>query len=301
MPAVSVPGAAGGLAVSYYTAPGPRPRNEDWIGGYLPADARWRTAKGGCFVVADGVGGHQGGAVASRVAGETVLHAYYQAPSHDVGTALGQALLAAHQRVSDAAARTAGLEGMASTVVAAALRGSEAAVAHLGDSRGILLRNNTLYRLTRDHSWVQDMVDSQVLTPQQAAGHPYRNVLTRYVGMRDPARPDVRRVQLLPGDALLLVTDGVTDRVSAPELGRLVDGSAVRDPAGALVRRASALGTRDNASAVVIRYQPWGAARPRPVNHARAGSGDTTSALLYGGALVLGGTALGLLLATLLG
>lgn len=294
---------SGSLRVSFHTLQGPRPDNEDWLGGYVPADPRWQAAKGGCFVVADGFGGHRAGEVASRTAGEAVLTTYFRTPASDLATELATALLAANHRVSDLAGSHAGLRGMASTLVAVAIREAEAAVAHLGDSRAYLLRQRVLYPLTKDHSWVQGLVDGRVITPAEAAVHPYRNIVTRYAGMGPTAAPAVRRLRLQAGDALLLCSDGLSDRVPAPELGALIDGAQVRDPAPLLTRRAAKLGARDNASAIVIRYLP--AVQPGagayPAYHAAppAPTHALLPSLLIGGALTIGAAAFGALFGAL--
>ncbi len=293
------------LWVSYHTAKGPRPSNEDWLGGYLSAEPRWQAAKGGCFVVADGFGGHRAGEIASRVAGETVLTAYFHSPISVLAHELATSVLAANCRVSELAAQYSGLRGMASTVVAVAVRGAEAAVAHMGDSRAYLWRQRTLYALTKDHSWVQRLVDGRVISPAEAAAHPYRNIVTRYAGMGAAGAPDVRQFHLQAGDALLLCSDGLTDRVPAAELGALIDGPLVRDPAPLLTRRAAKLGARDNASAIVLRYLPVAAPSPAGYYPAHAAATGATGesllpAFLFGGALAIGAAAFGALLAALL-
>lgn len=289
------------LWVSYHSAQGPRPNNEDWLGGYAPGDPRWQSAKGGCFVVADGFGGQRAGEIASRAAGETVLGAYFRLPVSDLTQELATSVLAANRRVSELAAHYTGLRGMASTVVALAIRGGEAAVAHMGDSRAYLLRGGIVYALTKDHSWVQRLVDGRVISPAEAATHPYRNIVTRYAGMGAAGAPDVRRFHLQAGDALLLCSDGLSDRLPAAELRRLIDGPRQRDPAPLLTRRAVRLGARDNASAIVIRYLPPAAVAPaiRPAVSGAAGEG-LLPAMLVGGALAIGAAAFTALLAALL-
>jgi serine/threonine protein phosphatase PrpC len=302
--------AGGGLRISYYSARGPRARNEDWIGGYVPGDPYWRAAKGGCFVVADGFGGHRSGDVASRLACETVLADYYRAPDTDMTAALGASLLSANRVVSDTARWTPELRGMASTVVAASVRvpgpekrTAEAAIAHMGDSRAYQVHGNSAQALTRDHSWVQELLDARVISPEDARRHHYRNVVTRYAGMGVHARVDVRRVWLQPGDALLLCSDGVSDRVPARELGPLVDGASSRDPALAVIHRATALGAHDNLSAMIIRYCPWdlGARRsPRgPAAETHSGVEDLLPALIFGAAMAIGAILMACLLAAL--
>jgi len=294
----------GTLRVSYHTAQGPRPSNEDWLGGYVPADPRWQIAKGGCFVVADGFGGHHGGEVASRIAGETVLTTYFRAPITDLATELGTALLAANQGVNHVADRYRELRGMATTIVAVAMRGAEAVVAHMGDSRAYLLRQHTLFSLTKDHTWVQSLVDGRIISPAEAAAHPYRHIVTRYAGMGPGGSPDVRRVHLQPGDTLLLCSDGLSDRVPSSDLRALINGPQVQDPAARLTHRALRLGTRDNASALVLRYLP-GRMHPSPVAPAALSrrpaqsQTDLLPALIFGGALAVGASALALLLAAL--
>lgn len=288
------------LWVSYHTAQGPRPSNEDWLGGYLPADPRWQAAKGGCFVVADGFGGHRAGEIASRAAGETILSSYFGSPVSGLAHELATSVLAANRRVSELAAQYSGLRGMASTIVAVAVRGAEAAVAHMGDSRAYLLRQRTLYALTKDHSWVQRLVDGGVISPAEAAAHPNRNIVIRYAGMGPTGAPDVRQFRLQAGDALLLCSDGLSDRVPAAELGALIDGPQVRDPAPLLIRRAARLGARDNASAIVIRYLPVPAPAAYYPAPASAAGPALLPAFLFGGALAIGAATFGALLAALL-
>ena len=158
--------------------------------------------------------------MASRTAGETVLTTYFRTPVSGLTTELGTAVLAANHRVGDLASRYTGLHGMASTIVAIAIRGVEAAVAHMGDSRAYLLRQRTLYPLTKDHSWVQGLVDGRIIAPAEAAEHPYRNIVTRYAGIGPTGTPAVRRLHLQPGDTLLLCSDGLTDRVPPPNWAR---------------------------------------------------------------------------------
>lgn len=295
---------ANSLWVSYHTAQGPRPSNEDWLGGYVPADPRWQAAKGGCFVVADGFGGHRAGEVASRAAGETVLTTYFRSPISSLAHEVAMSVFAANVRVSELAANYTALRGMASTVVALAVRGAEAAVAHMGDSRAYLLRGGVVFALTKDHSWVQRLVDGKVISPAEAVAHPYRNIVTRYAGMGAAGAPEVRRFRLQVGDALLLCSDGLSDRLPAAELKRLIDGPRQRDPAPLLTQRAIRLGARDNASAIIIRYLPASvdsSGSRQPQAAASGAAGETLlPAMLIGGALTLGAAGVGLLLAALL-
>lgn len=294
------------LWISYHTAQGPRPSNEDWLGGYVPADPRWQAAKGGCFVVADGFGGHHAGEIASRTAGETVLNSFFRLPVSGLGRELGTSVLAANHRVSELAAQYTALRGMASTVVALAVRGAEAAVAYMGDSRAYLLRGGAVHAVTKDHSWVQQLVDSRVISPAEAAVHPYRNIVTRYAGMGAQGVPDVCQFRLQAGDALLLCSDGLTDRVPVSEMTALIDGPRQRDPAPLLTHRAVRRGGRDNASAIVIRYLPAGAPFVADRSHQPVAPATSTEALLaaehwwLAGALAIGAAGAGFLLAALL-
>ncbi|PRY47502.1 serine/threonine protein phosphatase PrpC [Geodermatophilus tzadiensis] len=217
------------------------------------------------LVVADGVGGGNGGAQAARLAVTEV--ARRAAAARETGedgapdAGLAAAVAAADAAIRSAASADPALAGMATTCTAAVLtRDGRVVVAHVGDSRAHLLRGGVLTRLTTDHTLVQTLVASGELTPEQAAASPMRSVLLRALGgSADPGPADLLAVRAEPGDRLLLCSDGLSGVVPAATLQRVL--TAERRPAAAasrLVLAALAAGTRDDVTVVVGDVAPAG-------------------------------------------
>lgn len=218
----------------------------------------------GLVVVADGMGGHAAGEVASRLAVDEVAASLERAgiataTAEDGRRALLAAFLAANRAVHEAAAANPEYRGMGTTLTAVVLRpgAREAWLAHVGDSRAYLLRRGRLVRLTRDHTWVQEQVERGHLSPREARTHPAASVLTRAVGTLPEVAVDDAVVPLAPGDVLLLCTDGLTnvvrDRAIAGVLSR---GGHAGELAAELVELANRGGGPDNITAAVIRIGP---------------------------------------------
>ena len=231
-----------------------RETNEDFWGGPLPnLTPELAAAKGYLYVVADGVGGHRGGEVASRIAVQVTQQVYYADPNPDVGASLTAAIQEANRRIYHQGIGSPDRFGMSTTITAAVVRGDELVVANVGDSRAYLVRSGRARQLTVDHTWVEEQRRAKVLTDEEAADHPQRNVITRSLGGKLDVRVDVFRERLTPGDALLLCTDGLSDLVTPQEIAGVVGQS--RNP-GAAVRRlvdlAKNRGAPDNVTAVVV-------------------------------------------------
>lgn len=239
-----------------------RGTNQDRLSAYVPRDPVLLVRKGALFVVADGMRGCPGGEVASRLAAQTVLAAYYANPSPDPTQSLQAAVEAADGWIRYWGSARADLREMGTTLTAVAVRGGELIVAHVGDCRAYLVRGGRAWPLTRDHTWVADALARGLLTPQEAANHPWRRVLTRSLG-GSSAAADVRRVVCAPGDRLVLCSDGVSDLLAPHEIGWLAARSP-RQAAQALVGTARRRGGQDDASAIVVSLA-WPAWQPRPV------------------------------------
>lgn len=202
------------------------------------------------FAVADGMGGHRAGEIASRVALQELLAT---APARFDAKALGRAVRAANRAVIAAAAKSRTRAGMGTTLTAAMVDGPLIAVAHVGDSRAYLLHGGRLERLTDDHSMVGDMIRDGRLTEEEARFHPQRSVITRALGSDANMLADVFEVEASPGDRLLLATDGLTGMLADEYIAEVI--GAEPDPevaARTLVDAANRAGGYDNISVVIV-------------------------------------------------
>ena len=210
------------------------------------------------FAVADGLGGHQGGEVASAAAVEPLaaLDGHGFADPGEAAEALAAAVRDANAVILERAAGDPGLWGMGTTVTAAALAGERhLQLAHVGDSRAYLLRDGSLEQLTTDHTVVGELVRRGRLTPEQAAIHPERSILTRAVGL-DPRVPvdTPDPVELRDGDQVLLCSDGLTEAVDDDRITELLSAGADGEAAcRSLIDAANAAGGPDNITVVLLR------------------------------------------------
>jgi len=224
------------------TCTGVRHQNNEDAFGMLPARGLW--------VVADGMGGHAAGEVASQVARDKIVAEVKH------GSGLAEAIRAAHDAIMVAAGEVQGRQGMGSTVVAAQIdaRSGATTIAWVGDSRAYLLRGGELRRLTRDHSLVQTMVAQGEISPAEAENHRDRNVLVRCLGFDTPAVDQVK-LRLESGDQVLLCTDGLSTEVSDFRMADILSGAAsAQAGANALVDAVISRQGVDDATAVVVRY-----------------------------------------------
>jgi protein phosphatase len=202
----------------------------------------------GLWLVADGMGGHDAGEVASSVIVETVPDAVR------LGVSLGEALQAANGAVYQCARHGSGRHGMGATVVALRLRGYDYEIAWVGDSRAYRWDGASLELLTRDHSFVQELVDAGGLTPEQARSHPQRNLITRAVGL-EPVGVQVEIVhgRLLEHQKVLLCSDGLNGELTDKEIEAVVAGASSNQRAvEALIQAALDRGGRDNVTVIMV-------------------------------------------------
>lgn len=202
------------------------------------------------FAVADGLGGHQAGEIASSVAIDTLLES---APRQADAKALGRAARRANAAVLEAAASGRGRSGMGTTLTAAMIDQTRIALAHVGDSRAYLLHLGTLEQLTEDHSMVADLVREGRLSAEEARNHPNRSVITRALGSDPDMLADTFEVEAASGDRLLLATDGLTGLVTDSEIERVLASAPTPGEAvDTLIDAALDAGGHDNVTVVVV-------------------------------------------------
>ncbi|HEY4640449.1 MAG TPA: Stp1/IreP family PP2C-type Ser/Thr phosphatase [Thermoanaerobaculia bacterium] len=236
-----------------------RQHNED---SYLVAD----EAK--LFLVADGMGGHAAGEIASRIAVDSISefilhtkeddgtwpHAYDEHFKRSTNRLMAAVRLA-NTRVLEAMRKDARLRGMGTTVVACLADGDTMSVAHVGDSRAYMIRNNQLQRITNDHSWVFEQVQAGMLTEAEAEKHPLRNVITRALGGALQVSPDASEIEVKEGDVFLLCSDGLTGMVPEDEILKVVTQSNgdLEKACQKLIEEANERGGLDNVTAILVK------------------------------------------------
>ena len=232
-----------------------RTGNEDYLGSVQPGTPERVRSHGWLFAVADGVGGHDRGEVASHTAIETIVEGFRGATAGESHSALLTRLIqSANARVIDAGhvARV----HMATTIVACALRFDRATVAHAGDSRCYLIRRGQATQLTRDHTLAGDQVRLGVLSAEEAESAETKHVLSRSLGGELIVKPDVAEHQVMAGDVLVLCSDGLHGAVRAGEIAMIVGAAEALDAAAQkLVEVANARDGSDNISAQIIRIR----------------------------------------------
>jgi protein phosphatase len=235
-----------------------RENNEDSYLYWEPAGDEEFQRKGRLAVIADGMGGHEGGQEASRMAVETVREVYDHAFRDDPQAALIESFAAAHARIQDYAELHPAFQGMGTTCTALVLRGRQLYFAHVGDSRLYLVRDARILRLTRDHSYVGRLVESGIVRAEDAEKHPQRHILTAALGAGRELAVDSaeQTVDLLEGDELLLCTDGLWSVVTEEELESAVSGKTPAESCATLVQLARQRGGPDNITLQVLRVGP---------------------------------------------
>ncbi len=240
-----------------------RTNNEDSFGYWEPEDDQQFLRKGRLAVVADGMGGYEGGQEASRLAVETLLAVYRDFGGDDPQQALVQALQQAHEQVRQYSFAHPELRGMGTTCTAAAFvrvaDGDEHYDAlyyvHVGDTRLYLIRDGRITRVTRDHSYVGRLVESGIISPEEAENHPQRNILTAALGttpdliMDSPGRPEPLRAK----DVLVICSDGLWGQVHDSEILETVANQSAEQAGRKLIDLARERGGPDNITVQILR------------------------------------------------
>ncbi len=224
-----------------------RKRNEDAFLIATPQDHRL-PEKGYLFVVADGLGGHSSGEVASRLAVQGFAQSYLASRSPP-REALDEAIFRAHEKVLEEARRRRAKMG--TTLTALAIVGMAGYLVHVGDSRIYLLRDAKLTQITPDHTVVQEWLEKGLISPEEARKHPYRHLLAQALGA-GPIHPFSTEGQLQTGDRLLLSTDGLHGYVEEGEIARVLASGPPKEVAEKLIELALAAGGYDNVTVIVV-------------------------------------------------
>ena len=220
-------------------------------------------------IIADGIGGHKAGEIASKIAVATIISSIAESDGTDPLWILKSALLEANHSITSEAANDDARKGMGSTVACALVIDSALYIATLGDSRLYLIRDNVIQQLNIDHTWVQEALEVGVINSEEARSHPRRHLIRSYLGSSDPIHPDLRLymdseenqeqakanqgLPLVPGDQILICTDGLTDLVADEEiLEILVVDESKDEQLQKLVDLANLRGGHDNITAVVL-------------------------------------------------
>ena len=230
-----------------------RTHNQDYLGYRQPKEAELRAQAGWLYVVADGVGGAQAGEVASKLAVQTLLAAYYRSYGETPADRLRKAFSEANCAVHERASQQEGPHRMSTTLVAAVVRGGELTVANVGDSRAYLIRDGQMRQVTHDHSVVARLVAEGVITPEQAERHPQRHVISRSIGARANVEADIFTGTFHPGDRLLLCSDGLTEHVTDEEILAAMEAEDPETSGQRLVNLANDRGGTDNITVLVVR------------------------------------------------
>jgi len=242
-----------------------RETNEDSIGSFAPADPLARERKGYLYVVADGLGGHNAGEVASSSA-VARLGEEYCSPSSPtrIEPALRRAVEAANLRIHELTHRHPEYRSMETTLSAVAIAGPQAYIAHVGDSRVYHWRAGRLTQLTSDHSEAAELVRMRILKPDRVRDHPGRNSLTRTLGSRLIPRPDYMRQPVAAGDQFLLCSDGLWSEIEDDELTEVLGQYAPAAACRELIDRALSRDCADNVSVQVIKLLTLPHVPPEP-------------------------------------
>jgi serine/threonine protein phosphatase PrpC len=208
-------------------------------------------------MVADGMGGHRGGDKASKIAIEEAAHTYKTSTSAGLkpDLALEQSLKAAALRVYRTSLSDLTLKGMGTTLSALALSNDRAYIAHIGDTRIYLLRDNMLYQLTSDHSLVNEQVQAGIMTKEEARTSSLRNIITRAIGHDENVRADYFSISSKKNDIFLLCTDGLNNMLFDSEIQEIISRFEPADAVNKLIYEANQKGGDDNITVILIRLR----------------------------------------------
>jgi serine/threonine protein phosphatase PrpC len=229
--------------------------NEDFVA----IDERY-----GIAILADGMGGHNAGEVASEMAVQSILSRLIQylsinkavAHKKNLSKSIEGYFKEANRIIFDAATLDSSKYGMGTTLVAAVLKDDEITIAHVGDSRAYILRDSNFVQLTRDHSLLQDKISKGLLVEGKIENFKYKNIITRAVGVAEDVVPEIIRKKIAVGDCFLICSDGLTDMLTDLEIGAVLKSEgAVKEKGQLLIAMANQAGGRDNISVILLNIE----------------------------------------------
>jgi serine/threonine protein phosphatase PrpC len=244
-----------------------RRQNEDRL-KVTPFNTPLKQSPAILAVMADGIGGHPAGEVAAQMAVESISRRVPRSLGTDRAKTLANAIRAASREIYSLGLKHPDCLGLGTTIACALVVGNQLFTASVGDSRIYLIRGKRILQLSEDHTWVREMLDRRLITPEQAAGHPNSHVIRRFLGSPQPPEVDLRMrlsltesdyvslnnqgTEMQPGDRLLLCTDGLTDLVADNEIRQTIEGVPISQALDALVELANGRGGTDNISIILL-------------------------------------------------
>jgi PPM family protein phosphatase len=230
-----------------------RAENEDSYLLHIPDDTNTLQKKGILAIVADGVGGGPDGKLASSMAVDIICSQYYSSDNEDHAAALLTAMRQANDEIYRTARKNITYDGMATTCTAFVLLDGKGYLCHAGDSRAYLLHSGAFRRISKDHTLVEEMVDDEIISLEEAAVHPHRNIILKALGSRPEIDPDLAVVRITKGDTVLLCSDGLYGCVSDPEMSSELRDHQVEIAGKRLLDLALERGGKDNITLVILK------------------------------------------------
>lgn len=223
-----------------------RKTNQDSIGSYEEGDF-------GIYVIADGMGGHNAGEIASKLAVETTLnYIKNHINENDIAKILNEAIQLANKKIYEISQNDSHLSGMGTTITACIKKGNYMAVANVGDSSCFVIKDNNILKITKDHSLVQQLVDNGTITKEEATNHPNKNIITRALGVGNYVNIDIFNVDLVGINIVILCTDGLTNDVTCEEIKDVLLNNNYKQSCYKLIELSKSKCGRDNISVIVF-------------------------------------------------
>ncbi len=223
-----------------------RKLNEDYLGSIEDDKKR-------LYVVADGMGGHNAGEIASKIAVEsTIEYVNTQAEYDDLGNILSDAIKFANNKIYQHALSDSNTAGMGTTITACLIYNGKTIIANVGDSSCFAIKEDGITKVTKDHSLVQQLVDSGSITEEQATNHPNKNIITRALGTNASVEVDLFHIELAETDKLVLCTDGLTNSVNKNEIYDIATKNNNVDAVRQLIELSKLKGSTDNISVIIL-------------------------------------------------